>query len=382
MGKAKRAGRVISCLQPAGHFAFPERFRNWQAVSDFVPTIEDDFVSPRSFALASGTRLPELKQRYAIYGNLDEAKSNAVLVFHALTGSARVHEWWRDLIGAGKALDTENYAIICINFLGSCYGSTGARNSAEATAENSETEFPLVTVTDIVRAQKMVLDSLGIENLKAVLGGSVGGMCALRFACKYPESAEKCIAVGACELPAMGLALNHLQREALRIENGVGLARQLAMLSYKSPELLNRRFARRPNRNGENPHENFAHRFDVAGYLDYQSEIFKNRFDWETFKVISKAMDLFELANEEIRRVKAETYFVGISSDWLFPAADVKNLSERFARCAVKTNFIEMISPDGHDAFLSDTRQMNRILKGILAANDHEKARKLSKTSL
>lgn len=229
-----------------------------------VPTIEETFVSTESFELSSGAKLRELKQRYAVYGELNETKSNAVLVFHALTGSARIHEWWRDLIGARRALDTENRAVICINFLGSCYGSTGAGNFAEAEAENSKTEFPLVTVTDIVRAQRQVLDFLGVENLKAVVGGSVGGMCALQFAAEFPDAAEKCVAVGACELPAMGLALNHLQREALKIENGVGLARAIAMLSYKSPELFNERFARRPNRTGENPYQDFAHRFDVA----------------------------------------------------------------------------------------------------------------------
>ena len=164
----------------------------------------------------------------------------------------------------------------------------------------------------------------------------------------------------------MGLALNHLQREALRIENGVGLARQIAMLSYKSPELFNARFARKPNRIGENPRENFQNRYDIAGYLDYQSEIFKNRFDAETFKIISKAMDLFELSDEEIQQITTEIYFVGISSDWLFPPDDVRKLAERFNRNNVKTEYIEMISPDGHDAFLSDTAQISEILKRVV----------------
>ena len=138
------------------------------------------------------------------------------------------------------------------------------------------------------------------------------------------------------------------------------------MLSYKSPELFNQRFARNPNRIGENPRENFQNRYDIAGYLDYQSEIFKNRFDAETFKIISKAMDLFELSDEEIRRITAETYFVGISSDWLFPPDDVRKSAERFNRNNVKSTYVEMISPDGHDAFLSDIKQMSEILKEIL----------------
>ena len=321
------------------------------------------------FALESGAVLPEIVQRYAVYGKINADKSNVSLVFHALTGSARIGDWWKNLIGAGKALNTGENAFICINFLGSRYGSTGA-NSASFNWKDNKTEFPLVTVTDIIRAQKLVLDALGIKKLKAVIGGSVGGMCALQFAAEFPETTEKCVAIGACELPAMGLALNHLQREALKHEKDVGLARQIAMISYKSPELFNARFARKPNRISENPRENFNNRYDIAGYLDYQSEIFKNRFDAETFKIISKAMDLFELSDAEIKQNRtAETYFVGISSDWLFPSNDVKNLAERFAENGVKSKYIEMVSPDGHDAFLSDTRRMSEILEGILAAN-------------
>ncbi len=331
------------------------------------PTIEKDFVSNAPFSLESGAVLPQIVQRYAIYGEANFDKSNVVLVFHALTGSARIHEWWANIIGAGKALDTNKNAFICINYIGSCYGSTGAFSVNPQMNVIYGGAFPLVTVGDVVRAQKLVLDELKVTRLKAVVGASVGGQCALAFAAEFPDAVEKCVAIGACELTAMGLALNHLQREALKLENGVNLARQIAMISYKSPELFDARFSRRPNRSGENPRAAFEHRFDVAGYLDYQGETFKNRFDAETFKIISKAMDLFELSDEEIRRVKAETYLVGISSDWLFPSNDVRKLAERFNRNGAKAEFIEMVSPDGHDAFLSDTAKMNEILTRIFA---------------
>lgn len=327
--------------------------------------VEADFKFSQPFTLESGAVLAEVVQHYAVFGEINADKSNVNLIFHALTGSARVDEWWRDIIGAGKALDTSRNAYVCVNFLGSCYGSTGA-NSFKLLGKNNREEFPLVTAADIVRAQKHVLDFLEIEKLNAVVGGSVGGMCALQFAAEFPETAEKCISIGASELSAMGLALNHLQREALKHEKNVGLARQIAMISYKSPELFNRRFARKPNRNGENPGLGFAQRFDVAGYLDYQGEIFKNRFDAETFKIISKAMDLFELTDAEIKKIKAETRFVGISSDLLFPAADVEKLCERFCRNGVKAEYIHFESPDGHDAFLSDTPKMSEILSEIL----------------
>ncbi len=370
LGKRERRGKKFLSSNRCA-FSSQDDFKQLR-VKNLQPTIEEDFVSNETFTLESGVTLPEIVQHYAIFGEVNSDRSNVSLVFHALTGSARIDEWWSDIIGSGKALDTDENAFICINFLGSRYGSTGA-NSASFNWKDNKTEFPLVTVTDIVRTQKLVLDVLGIEKLNAVIGGSVGGMCALQFAAVFPETAKKCVAIGACELPAMGLALNHLQREALKHEKDVGLARQIAMISYKSPELFNKRFARNPNRIGENPRTSFANRYDIAGYLDYQSEVFKSRFDAETFKIISKAMDLFELSDEEIRRIKAEIYLVGISSDWLFPSKDVRNLAERLARNGTSSEFIEMISHDGHDAFLSDTRRMNKILEGILATNKNEK---------
>ena len=327
---------------------------------------EGDFKFEKSFALESGEMLPEIVQHYAIFGELNSDKANAVLVFHALTGSARADEWWADIIGAGKALDTNKYAVICVNYLGSCYGSTGAKSVNPKLGKNYGADFPLVTVADIVRAQKIVLESLGIERLKAVVGGSVGGMCALQFASLFPNSTEKCVAIGACELSAMGLALNHLQREALKHENNVSLARQIAMISYKSHELFEQRFSRRHNRNGENPRERFENRFDIAGYLDYQGEKFIERFDKETHKIITKAMDLFELNETEIAQITATNYLIGISSDWLFPALDVKKFADRCVFNGVNAEFIEFISPDGHDAFLSDSAQMIKILRDIL----------------
>ena len=324
----------------------------------FVPTIEDDFSSDEPFALASGEVLPRIKQRYAIYGELNAEKSNAVLIFHALTGSARIHEWWTDLIGAGCALDTNKFAFVCVNALGSCYGSTSGNEI------NS-----VVTTRDIVRAQKKLFEHLNIEKFRACVGGSVGGMLAMQFAADFPEAVERCVPIGATPLSAMGLALNHLQRAALKYENGIVLARQIAMLSYKSKELFNQRFSRNPNRNGENPFQSLEHRFDVSGYLDYHGEKFTERFDAQTYRLLSKAMDLFDLTDKEIKRIKANVSLVGISTDWLFPAADVRFLATRMKSLGVAAEYIEMISDDGHDAFLSDTGTMSEVLKKVLATN-------------
>lgn len=314
------------------------------------PTLENDFVFDKPFWLDSGERLDKLTQRFAVYGELNKRRDNAVLVFHALTGSARVGDWWTDLIGSGRALDTTEFCFVCANYLGSCYGSTNEINT-------------LVTAGDIVRAQKALLDHLEIDRLAAVIGGSLGGQLALQLAVDFPDLAEKCVCIAACELPALGLALNHLQREAVRQTGNVGLARAIAMLSYKSPDLFESAFARNQNRNGENPAASLSARFDVAGYLDYQSEKFEARFETNSYNLISKAMDLFEISNQEISRIKAVTTLVGISSDWLFPARDVEKLAFR-----LNAQYVEMISPDGHDAFLSDIDNMNKILEEILAA--------------
>lgn len=329
---------------------------------------EIDFKFVEPFELENGEILDSIDLRCTIYGKLNADKSNAVLVFHALTGSSRIAEWWQDVLGAELGLDTSRFAFVCVNVLGSCYGSTNAKTlnkKAKARGKNP----PILTTKDVVRSNQKLMKYLGIKKFKAVVGGSVGGMLALQFASDFPELTEKCVAIGATPLSPMGLALNHLQRQALKI-NDIGFARQIAMLSYKSAELLHGRFARKPNRNGENPRLDYEHRFDIAGYLDYQGEIFEKRFEPESYKLITKIMDLFELSDEEIKRIKAKTYLIGISSDWLFPSKDVKTLAEVFQTNGVNTEFIELVSDDGHDAFLSDTEKMNEILREVFASEN------------
>jgi homoserine O-acetyltransferase len=323
---------------------------------------EIDFKFSEPFTLESGEILSPLDLRCTIYGKLNAEKSNAVLVFHALTGSSRVNEWWGEILGDGLGLDTARFAFVCVSALGSCYGSTPGKFIKS-----------VVTTGDIVRSQKLLLEYLGIGKFRAVVGGSVGGMLALQFAADFPELTEKCVAVGAAPLSAMGLALNHLQRAAIKHENGVGLARQIAMISYKSSELFERSFARRPNRNGEIPAARLQNRFDIAGYLDYQGEKFTRRFDAESYNALSKAMDLFDLSDAQIEKITARVSLVGITSDWLFPASDVENLTERMKNLGIIAEYVEMISPDGHDAFLSDTEQMRDILKRVLATENTAK---------
>lgn len=354
------------------------------------PTLEADFTFARDepFKLAGGGSLQPVTLRYALYGKLNEARDNAILVCHALSGSARVADWWPQLFGAESLFDTTRFCVIGINALGSCYGSTGpSSENPKRPVESYGADFPLVTISDMVRAQATLLDHLGIERLYAVIGGSIGGMQALRWAVDFPRRVERCIAIGAAPLSAMGLALNHLQRQAIRNDpawregryksheqpvKGLATARAIAMCSYKSAELFNERFARRPDRSGEDPHNSITGRFDIAGYLDYQGRSFTKRFDANSYLVISKAMDNFDLARgydseeDALKRIEARLLLVGISSDWLFPASDVHEFAGRMRAAGADVTYAELASSHGHDGFLADAGLLAQIVRAHL----------------
>ncbi len=321
---------------------------------------ETDFTFTEPFTLESGEVLHDVNLRYTIYGELNADRSNAILIFHALTGSSRISDWWAELLGDGLALDTSEFAFICVNYLGSCYGSTSAR-SLKTTGD----EIPLVTLRDMLTANSRLIEHLGIRKFRAVIGGSVGGMLALQFAVEFPQMTDKVVAIGATPLSAMGLALNHLQRHALD-KDDIELARKIAVISYKAAGQFDTRFGRKPNRNGENPKANRNDRFDIGGYLDHQGDAFRERFEIESYDLISKAMDLFDLTDEDINSIDAKVALVGISSDWLFPATDVRRLTRRFQQNGVDAAYFEIESDDGHDAFLSDPAEMSRVLVEIL----------------
>lgn len=327
---------------------------------------EVDFTLDEPFQLESGQTLSGLRLRCTIYGKLNADKSNAVLVFHALTGNSRIGDWWNGVICDGCALDTSEYAFVCVNYLGSCYGSTSARS-----LKRRNRDLPIVTTRDIVRSNALLFEYLGIKKFRSVIGGSVGGMLALQFAVEYPELADDVVPIAATPLSAMGLALNHLQRQALG-NNDLELARKIAVVSYKSPRQFDTRFGRKPNRNGEDPRKKRDDRFDIGGYLDHQGDAFRGRFEIESYDLITKAMDLFELSDSDIKQIRAKVSLVGISSDWLFPASDVRALRNRLVRLGVNAKYHEIESDDGHDAFLSDVAEMSRVLTEILEPEDKE----------
>jgi len=362
------------------------------AASFLSPTYEGDFVLDEPLTLECGRALTGVTLHYAVYGRLNATKDNAVLVCHALTGSALVGSWWPEIFAPGAVLSLEHDFVICINMLGSCYGSTGPGSVNPETGKSYGPEFPLVSIRDNVRAQARLLDSLGIRRLRLVLGGSIGGMQALDWAIHDPERVERAVIIGVAPLTAMGLALNHLQRQAIQHDpewrggrylpqrpprKGLSLARQVGMMSYKSTELFDERYGRKPNRNGEDPWEAvgaegnglIGRRFDIAGYLDHQGERFIERFDANSYLAILRTMDTWDplrgcsSPEEAFGGIRAHLSFVGISSDWLFPPQSVRDFAYTIRAAGVTADYREMTSAHGHDAFLAEQVELVRLLQ-------------------
>jgi homoserine O-acetyltransferase len=356
-----------------------------------TPTYEGNFVLEERLMLECGRMLAGVTLHYAVYGRLNAARDNAVLVCHALTGSALVGSWWPEVFAPGGVLSLDHDFVICINMLGSCYGSTGPASMDPEAGNMYGPDFPLVSIRDNVRAQAKLLDSLGIRRLRLVLGGSIGGMQALDWAIHDPERVERALVIGVAPLSAMGLALNHLQRQAIQRDpewkggyylpqrpprQGLALARQIAMLSYKSAELFDERFGRNPNRNGEDPWglDNqggglIGGRFDIAGYLDHQGERFIDRFEANSYLAILRTMDTWDPLRGGISPekafggIRARLSFVGISSDWLFPPQAVRDFAYTIRAAGVPADYREMTSAHGHDAFLAEQTELVRLLQ-------------------
>ena len=356
-----------------------------------APTYEGDFVLDEPLALECGCTLACPMLHYAVYGRLNAARDNAVLVCHALSGSALVGSWWPEVFGPGAVLSLEHDFVICINMLGSCYGSTGPGSVNPATGESYGPDFPLVSIRDNVKAQAQLLDSLGVKKLRLVMGGSIGGMQALEWTILHPKRVERALVIGVAPLGAMGLALNHLQRQAIQHDpewaggrylpqkpprRGLSLARQIAMLSYKSAPLFEERYGRNPDRSGEDPWAAegegsglIGGRFDIAGYLDTQGRRFLDRFDANSYLAILRTMDTwdplrgYDTPEEAFGRIRAKLSFIGISTDWLFPAESVRRLAEAIRGAGAHVDYREMISDHGHDAFLAEQIELVRLLQ-------------------
>ena len=351
-----------------------------------------------SLPLDAGTTLAPVTLAYEAWGRLTPAADNAVLLCHALTGSAHARDddapddpragWWNPLIGPGRVFDTDRYFVVCSNVLGGCNGSTGPTSPHLADGEPYRLRFPHVTVGDMTRAQRALLRRLGVTRLAAVAGGSVGGLQALEWALAYPGEVDRAIVIGAAaRLSAQGLAIDDIGRQAILNDpawqggsykpesgprGGLGIARMLAMLTYTSPAGLEERFGRRAATQ-PSAWPSFGPRLDVETYLHHQADKLVRRFDANTYLYLTDAMDRYDAAEgrgsdaEAFARVKAEVLAVGISSDWLFPAAQVRALAEGIASAGGRARYVQLESLNGHDAFLKDWDQMDALLRPFLA---------------
>jgi len=329
--------------------------------------MREQSISIGALPLECGETLRQVQQHVTVYGTPRNDGSNVVLINHALTGSSRAAEWWPGIVGDDALFDARDWCAIGMNALGSCYGSTGPSSLAPDGLTYGP-RFPRITVGDMVRAQMRALDGIGVARVAFVAGGSLGGMQALEWALAAPERVGCALIVGAHDhLSAMGIALNALQREALALDaiRGLRLARKIAMLSYKSEELLRQRHERRPDRNG-------VARFDVEGYLELQADRIEGRMDALTYAVLTGAMDAFDVRDREFNGPagarRPSLLFVGIESDWLYRARDVRAAAERFARRGFDARYLHVDSAHGHDAFLAETAALQTLLMPFVRA--------------
>lgn len=354
-------------------------------------------------SLQRGGSLGPVTLAYETWGTLNKERTNAILITHALTGNAHAHDverpddvkaaWWNPLIGPGRPIDTTRYFVVCSNVLGSCYGSTGPSSVDPRTGRPYGMRFPVITIRDMVRAQRALLDYLGVQELALVVGGSIGGQQALEWAVTYPELVRRVGVVAAtAALTAQAVAFSEVERQAIMADprwqggdyapgqgptTGLAIARMLAMITYQSEEAMELRFSRRqarntivapPSRAGD-----LGGRFDVEGYLYYQGEQLARRFDANSYLYLSRAMDLYDVSegypslDTALSRLRSKALFVGIRSDFLFPAARVHALAERVRALGGDATYIELDSPHGHDAFLKEWQQMTDVLYQIVA---------------
>lgn len=359
--------------------------------------------------LQSGSTLPDYELVYETYGTLNAAKSNAVLVCHALNASHHVagtHEgreksegWWDNLVGPGKPLDTDRFFVIGVNNLGSCFGSTGPMHINAATGQPWGADFPVVTVEDWVDAQARLLDRLGIQRLAAVLGGSLGGMQALSWTLRHPERVGHCIAVAtAPNLSAQNIAFNEVARRAIITDpdfhgghfyahgvvpkRGLRVARMIGHITYLSDDSMEEKFGREL-RAAEFGYSTQNIEFQIESYLRYQGDKFSEYFDANTYLLITRALDYFDPARAhggDLSRafaVAADKKFliVSFTTDWRFSPARSREIVKALVDNRIKVSYAEIDAPHGHDAFLLEDPRYHGVLKAYFQRIDAEVSR-------
>ena len=347
--------------------------------------------------LDCGVELGPFPLAYQTYGALNADKSNAILVCHALTGDQFVAEthpltgkagWWNLMVGPGMPLDTDRYFVICANVLGGCLGTVGPRDTDPATGEPYSLGFPVITIADMVRAQRMLIDHLGIDKLFAVTGGSMGAMQALDWAARYPERVFASIPIaGAARHSAQNIAFHEVGRQAIMADpdwhggdylaegtqphRGLAVARMAAHITYLSEAALHRRFGRNLQ-DRDALTFGFDADFQVESYLRHQGIMFVERFDANSYLYITRAMDYFDIAAEfgsvtaAFENTPVRFCLVSFTSDWLFPTPESRAVVHALNAVAANVSFVEIESDKGHDAFLLDEPEFREVLSGFL----------------
>ncbi len=358
------------------------------------------FGADEPLPLDAGVSLSPFQIAYKTYGELNADKSNAVLVCHALTGDQHVASanpvtgkpgWWSLMVGPGRPIDTDRYFVICANVLGGCMGTTGPASTNPATGRPYGLDLPVITVRDMVRAQAMLLDHLGIEGLLCALGGSMAGMQVLQWAASYPERLFAAVPI-ACAVrhSSQNIAFHEVGRQAIMADpnwcggkyleqgcsprKGLAVARMAAHITYLSDEALHRKFGRQLQDRAKLAF-GFDADFQVESYLRHQGMTFVDRFDANSYLYMTRAMDYFDLAEDfggvlanAFRGSKTRFCVVSFTSDWLFPTPENRTIVHGLNAAAANVSFVEIETDRGHDAFLLDEPELFATVRGFLSA--------------
>ncbi len=370
----------------------------YQADGDVGLVTPRDFVHQQPFTFKSGQVISGFKLRYETYGTLNATRSNAILICHALSGDHhcagwnspddKKPGWWNNLIGPGKAVDTRRFFVVCANVLGGCQGSTGPSSTNPESGRPYGILFPFVTIRDMVRAQRLLLEYLGVTELHAVIGGSMGGMQAMLFAIEYPSFVRRVLPMATTgRESAQAIAFNEVGRQAIMQDPawnrgdytketgprvGLAIARMMAHITYVSDASMDRKFGRRKKETAPSDAYTFDVQFEVEGYLRHQGQSFINRFDANTYLYITRALDQFDLAHAygsleaAFAPVEAETLIVGFTSDWLFPPEQNRTLALALLRAGKRASYAELSTDLGHDSFLLESEELYSLIRGFL----------------
>ena len=349
---------------------------------------------PDELKLSSGKKLGPITLAYETYGSLNEDKTNAILVEHALSGDAHAagfHEgdkdpgWWDAFIGPGKALDTDKYFVICSNVIGGCKGSTGPSSIDPKTGKPYGLGFPLITIEDMVRAQAHLLDHLGIKTLLSVIGGSMGGMQVLQWVATYPERVRSAIPIAtAAKHSPQQIAFDEVGRQAVMAdpawnkgdyygrpetpERGLAVARMIGHITYMSDASMEEKFSRKLKEKDYS--FSFTADFEVEGYLRYRGDNFVKRFDANSYLYITKAMDYLDLSGDKLlpkgRHADISFLVIAFKSDWLYPSYQAQDIVRQLKIRGLDATYCEVKSTYGHDAFLLEVAEETRLVKHFL----------------